>query len=69
MPVWDVQGVVEGLSQGSRGTGVEAMTVGEDVSKTPSKASKKLPFVNYPKTLVYLIPLHPVTGDLCIPDC
>lgn len=60
------------ISWDSRGAGLQAgleeMMAG-DVWRILSNASKKLPVVNYQKTLLYLIPLHPVTGDLCIPDC
>lgn len=38
---------MEGLSQGSRGADVEAMAAAVGVWKIPSKASKKLQFVNY----------------------
>lgn len=71
MPGWDVQGVLVGISQDSKGAdlqeGLEEMMAG-DVWKIPSKASKKLHVLIYRKTSLYLIPLQPVTGDLCIPD-
>lgn len=60
-------GVCRGCRWAFLGT-LEEITAG-DVQKTPVKASKKLPVLNYRQTLLYLIPLHSVTGDLCIPDC